>query len=199
MSLVLLCVVATLAAHDVKRVINGTIASLAQFPAAAALLRRNVTDASAAFICSGVVIDARWVLTAQHCCLGKTAASLDVLVGSAMLSRGGQRIAVDRVLTPGKFTYDIGVNDICLLNLGTPMVNAPIVQLGVAGRDGDALMMVGFGRSVQNVSTPSDSLKVTTAAVRDMTFCGGESLFNASLAVSNGSLVCVEVIRVLHT
>ncbi|WP_437276419.1 trypsin-like serine protease [Sorangium sp. So ce375] len=86
------------------------------------------------FQCTGTLVAARWVLTAQHCIAdeGETSA---VRVGSNTY-REGRRIAVDAVEVPS------AVADIALLHL-TEAADGPFVQLAQAtsvaiGRDATA-------------------------------------------------------------
>lgn len=111
-------------------VVNGTTASSTQVPWQVALFAQNGSG-QAAYICSGTLINAQWVVTAAHCFNPQTLEQQPitdhyVVAGTVDLdqinSPATQVIRVSRqIIHPG---YDAGVNldnDIALLKLSEPV------------------------------------------------------------------------------
>lgn len=104
------------------------------------------------FECSGTIIAANWVLTAQHCL---NAPGMHVKVGSVTLGQGTQS-AVDRqVASPN--------GDMALLHLSTAINTTYMKLASAAPATGDTNQIYGWGRT-QGQSPPSSTLK--TANVR---------------------------------
>jgi secreted trypsin-like serine protease len=104
------------------------------------------------FECSGTIIAAQWVLTAQHCL---NAPGLHVKVGSVSLQQG-KDADVDRQLASPN-------GDIALLHLSTP-VSTTYMQLADSDpATGSTNQIYGWGRT-QGTNPPSSTLR--TANVR---------------------------------
>jgi secreted trypsin-like serine protease len=130
-------------------IIGGGTASSA--PWSAQIYWNNVT-ANDGFECSGTIIAARWVLTAQHCL---NLAGMHVKVGRVTLGQG-TRAAVDQQNASPN-------GDIALLHLSTA-IKTTYMQLGSRNPAvGSTNRIYGWGRTV-NTSPPSPTLK--TANVR---------------------------------
>jgi secreted trypsin-like serine protease len=104
------------------------------------------------FECSGTIIAARWVLTAQHC---QNASGMYVLVGSLNLGQGTKATVDEQYTSPN--------GDIALLHLSTA-VSTTYMKLGSADpAKGSTNQIYGWGRT-QGANPPSPVLK--TANVR---------------------------------
>jgi secreted trypsin-like serine protease len=123
-----------------KSVIGGTVASLDQWPFAAAVLTPTT-------LCTGTVISPTRVLTAGHC-VGNPL-TMTVRTKSTSAFTGGEVTAVaGATFAPGfNRTFE---NDLAILTLRTPTTATPI-QLGTAAEDasytqpGAPLSEAGFG------------------------------------------------------
>jgi secreted trypsin-like serine protease len=131
------------------QIIGGTTVSSA--PWGAQIYWSNVTTYGG-FECSGTIIAAQWVLTAQHCL---NSAGIHVKVGNVNLGQGAD-VRVDRQLASPN-------GDIALLHL-VSAVSTTYMKLGSADPAvGTTNQIYGWGRTL-NSSPPSPVLK--TANVR---------------------------------
>ncbi|WP_236788799.1 trypsin-like serine protease [Amycolatopsis sp. GM8] len=105
------------------------------------------------FECSGTIIAAQWVLTAQHCL---NSPGMHVKVGSVTLQQGTDA-DVDRQLASPN-------GDIALLHLATP-VNTTYMQLATSDpATGSTNQIYGWGRT-QGTNPPSSTLKTANVQV----------------------------------
>ncbi len=93
-------------------IVNGTDAEIADFPFQVALR----TSATQFQFCGGTLVNSRYVLTAAHCVAGTPAVDIEVLIGSADLNSGGERVAVQAVRFHSGFGQTIDY-DVALLRL----------------------------------------------------------------------------------
>ncbi|XP_017066711.1 trypsin beta [Drosophila eugracilis] len=103
------------------RIVNGKKIKCSRAPYQCALHYNNN------FICGCVILSRRWILTAQHCKIGK-AGSYTVRAGSTQQRRGGQLRKVQKtVVHPGYSEYTMR-NDLCMMKLKTPLKLGRCVQ-----------------------------------------------------------------------
>jgi secreted trypsin-like serine protease len=127
---------------------GGTVSSA---PWGAQIYWNNVT-ANGGFECSGTIIAARWVLTAQHCL---NPPGMHVKVGNVTLGQGTQSAVDQQKASPN--------GDIALLHL-TTAINTTYMTLGSSSpAAGSTNQIYGWGRTL-NSNPPSPTLK--TANVR---------------------------------
>lgn len=109
------------------KILGGTQASPGAWPWIAALLYANVANMYQAQFCSGVLVDARWVLTAAHCVDGLTTSGIHVAVGVFDLNNfSGSRIAVKSIRAHPGYNNSTLQNDIALLELASPSSITPV-------------------------------------------------------------------------
>ena len=98
---------------DVAAIVNGEDADIEDFPFQVAL---RTSDTQFQF-CGGTLISSRYVLTAAHCVdEGRTANEIEVLLGSADLTSGGERVNVQAIRRHPEYGQTIDY-DLALLRL----------------------------------------------------------------------------------
>ncbi len=118
-------------------IVDGTVASIAEFPFQVALYNPRSRSPAKGFFCGGVIIDATHVATAAHCLFGERGqhtppAEIEVLAGSTFLEPTDPGSVRDPVVTatpdpaynPAASDYDVGV-----LQLARPLWSGPTPAL----------------------------------------------------------------------
>lgn len=118
-------------------IVNGTAASITEFPFQVALYNPRAGSPAKGFFCGGVILDATHVATAAHCLMGEhgqhsPATEIEVLAGSTYLEPtdpGSVRdpvaaATVDPAYDPATSDYDAGV-----LQLARPLWSGPTPAL----------------------------------------------------------------------
>lgn len=135
------------------KILGGTQASPGAWPWIAALLYANVPNMYQAQFCSGVLVDARWVLTAAHCVDGLTNSNIHVAVGVFDLaSFSGGRIALKSIRVHPGYNRTTLQNDIALLELASPSSITPVALYSGQSTEvvdpsllGRVLTVIGWG------------------------------------------------------
>jgi secreted trypsin-like serine protease len=96
------------------RIVGGSTAGVNQFPHKASL--RSTANAH---FCGGSIISNRWVLSAAHCTVGRSAASTIVVVGATSRTAGGIRHNVSRITNHGSYNANTIANDVCVIQTAT--------------------------------------------------------------------------------
>lgn len=98
-----------------ERIVGGEPADIEDYPFQVALMDGNFQ------FCGGTLVNSQWVLTAAHCVIGDIGGQFEILIGTADLTSGGERVGVTAVRThPG---YDFGFeDDVAVLRLERPLL-----------------------------------------------------------------------------
>jgi secreted trypsin-like serine protease len=127
------------------------------------LIYAKIPNTNMANQCGGSVLSKDWILTAQHCTVGKTADLFDVHAGTSTASNAGQaRKVAEIVNVPGYLNAQVG-KDVALLRLATPLTIDNITvrpiamlmpsQVGLAA-DGTAARVTGWGHLMSGGQSP---------------------------------------------
>ncbi len=170
-----LCVLLPLLALPVQALVNGRPVAeqrfVTEYPWAV-----TVVNALSGGICGGVLIEARWVLTAAHCAGGRRY----VLVGSVERS-AARRVEVERIHRHPDFSAASLQNDVALLFLAEP------VELRYAGlpssaqarlllRRGAPARIIGWGKTEYS-REPVDRLHEADVRLQNFSRAGSRYVY----------------------
>lgn len=175
-------------------VIGGTTTALGEFPMAVGLLNADESSNFYAQFCGGSLISSTRVLTAAHCVRGRSAGSIDVLVGTNHLGGSGTRIAASRIHVHPGWSTTTNDNDLAAIDLAEP-VSPPHVaavqpvrpaesSIWAAGR---SVTTVGWGLTGPGGAYPLGQRKVTVPVVSG-TFCGSNRSYGS--AFHSSTMLC---------
>jgi len=108
------------------------------------------------FFCTATLIQKDWVLTAAHCLKGKTASSLEIVIGDTNLKDSSDPTEVrsaDSLTLNSKWHGTADRNDVALMHLTAPATIAP-VRLGMT-----PALTAGMKRCVQLVNLSSANVR----------------------------------------
>lgn len=160
-------------AASADKIVGGVDSNIAAFPYQVALM-----DSSFFQFCGGTILNASWIVTAQHCVEGMTASRLRIGAGSSKLSTmrtTGQIRSVSQIIRFSGYTSPERGKDIALVKLATPLdlsgpnakaigiVTAADASAGATG-SGAAALVSGWGTLSAGGRSP-DMLQSTTVNV----------------------------------
>jgi len=158
--------------ESADKIVGGTDVTIAAFPYQVALM-----DSSFFQFCGGTIVNASWIVTANHCVEGMSASRLRVGAGSSRLSSmrtTGQIRSVSQIVRyPSYVTPERG-KDVALLKLSTPLdlsgPNAKAIGVVTAAEastwtaTGAAVVVSGWGTTSAGGGSP-DNLRAATVNV----------------------------------
>ncbi|XP_049768064.1 trypsin delta-like [Schistocerca cancellata] len=109
-------------ASDGGRIINGTDASIADFPWTVSLQLAGV------HWCGASVIGDSWALTAAHCVFRHEVAAMSVRAGTSTRGSGGVVLNVSQAIIHDEFSYITAEYDIAVVQVAEPFPLGPTVQ-----------------------------------------------------------------------
>jgi secreted trypsin-like serine protease len=152
-------------------IIDGTDASITEFPWIAAIIQKG-NFGSPALIGGGSLVGDQWILTAAHSVVSLSAGSIEVWLGSDNLEDPTNR-QVRNVLAIYRhpdFVTDTGTstNDLALLLLDRPVAGIPILPylsdpFGIA--EGDPVAVAGWGTSTVGLAEATNQLQKASAEI----------------------------------
>lgn len=117
-------------------------------------------------MCGGAIIGDRWVLTASHCVDGYNPSYLRVITGTNVYFEPGATYAVEEFWIHCNYDNPTYHNDIAILRTAEPIVFNELTQpvpLPVSPlRDGDEIILTGWGDNVLWGGTPDNLHKLHT-------------------------------------
>jgi secreted trypsin-like serine protease len=176
-------------------VVGGTTAEAGEYPWQVAVLKKQ--GQFLYFICGGTLISAQRVVTAAHCTSGG-ASSIKVLVGTQLLSSGGDVLGVSSYADHPSYSSSTDRFDAAVLELASSGIAAggePLQLIGVEGSGdnslwaaGDMLAISGWGAMAEGDNDLPDQLReARVPRVADST-CGQSDWYGS--AFDPATMVC---------
>ncbi|WP_018685119.1 S1 family peptidase [Actinokineospora enzanensis] len=134
----------------------------------------SLQSTSGGHFCGGSLIKANWIVTAAHCVQGRSAASIQVRVGTTNRTSGGTLARVSRVIVHPSYRTSY---DIALLQLSSSVTQAPVAIAASSGATGQASRIIGWGQTCPaagGCGAPVQLQQLDTSVVADSR-CGGIS------------------------
>lgn len=131
------------------RIVGGSAAGANAFPHQASLQ----SNANAHF-CGAFIINNRWVGSAAHCTIGRTAANTRVRVGSNNRTTGGQLFQASAVRNHASYNANTLANDISTVQTsGTITMNAAVraIPLASANHGAVSAQVSGWGQTAVSI------------------------------------------------
>ena len=132
------------------KIIGGQITPEGQYSFIAALT--SSFDQEIIPFCGGSYIGDRYVLTAAHCVVDSFASSIDVWIGGHDITRpsGGTRVSVQQIYVHEEYErtssdYDIAILELVNVPTGITPINLISEATQLAMREGDPLIIMGWG------------------------------------------------------
>lgn len=102
-----------------RRIIEGTDATIQEFPFIVALENKADENQIRTAFCAGSIYNSKYIITAAHCVHGKDKNSIEVRAGSALRLQGGDVYSVSEIIPHLGYNQTIEPypNDIALLRL----------------------------------------------------------------------------------
>ncbi|XP_045488719.1 chymotrypsin-2-like [Pieris rapae] len=154
------------------RVVGGSDAPDGALPYQISL---QLTKRDFAHNCGGAIIADRWVLIAAHCVTDKSPSDMVIMAGSNLLSEGGTRYKIDKILVHPKYTSKPNKNDIALLKTAEKIKFTDKVKpIEIATEDpepGEKCKLAGWGYTTQNRKNLPDKLQMLDVKIISENAC----------------------------
>ena len=156
------------------KILNGAETNISKWPWMVGLIRPGFSVFDGQF-CGGTLISDRWVLTAAHCVIDETTATVKVLVGHTRLSDATESdlFSISQIVIHPVFNQFTLDSDIALLELSELTTSAPIQTLGhysLSDSPGIVATALGWGDTSSVIFSFPDALHEV-----DLLLVGNES------------------------
>ncbi|MFF0189696.1 S1 family peptidase [Streptomyces sp. NPDC005244] len=160
------------AVAEPQPIVGGTTTTTTAYP-----FMMQITDASQNQFCGGTLVAADKVVTAAHCMVGESTASVRVVGGRTYLNgTNGTVSKVSKIWINPDYTDATNGDDVAVLTLSTSMsyATAPYVSSSDTGvyATGTSARIVGWGTTSENGGS-SNQLRTATVPIVSSSSCAG--------------------------
>jgi trypsin len=145
------------------KIVGGIDSTADSHPFQAGLLHKRLSSNAAAWYCGGTLVSPYHVVTAAHCSDFVDSRSVQVLVGTKSLARGGggTRINVSRILVNEGWDPATNNNDVAVWELAKPVMGIPFATIASIEptTPGVPLRSTGWGVLQEGSSSAPTTLK----------------------------------------
>jgi trypsin len=166
------------------RIVGGSTASSGQFRYQASL--RSTGNAH---FCGGSLFSPRWVVSAAHCTIGRSAGNTIIVMGAISRTTGGTTFAVTRLVNHPSYNSNTLANDISLLQttatVGTTATIAPAALGSAFTGGGVSAIASGWGQTSNPGSAAANLQWVTLTTLTNADCRNRHSAGNAARVFDN--------------
>jgi len=168
-------------------IVGGDPVDAGEFPWQVSLFVSAYTPRNGHF-CGGSVIAPSWIVTAAHCVENRTDPSLiSALLGTQVLSAGGERHAIDRIIIHAGWNPRTRDNDVALLRMTTPTAITPVALIAADPTDVAVVSGCGVTREGGEVS---DQLRKVRVPIVTRADCNRPQSYGGSITEN---MICAGV------
>lgn len=165
----------------IPKILNGTETDISKWPWMVALVRSGFSVIDGQF-CGGTLISDRWILTAAHCVIDETTATVKVFVGHTRLSEATQSDlhSISQIVIHPAYNQLTLDSDIALLELSEVTILTPIQTLGhysLNDRPGINATALGWGDTSSVVFDFPDTLNAVDLPLVGNELCAQRTSF----------------------
>lgn len=150
--------------------------------AAAYTFSASLQNLGGGHFCGASIVHANWAVTARHCVLGSSPASMQLRVGSANRTAGGVVVSVSAIFTHA-------TADLALLQISAvPSGYTPIPIASSSGAVGTLSRIMGWGQTCPapgGCGAPIPLQQLNTSIVADSLCSGGSIVAATEICTSN--------------
>ncbi|XP_034482687.1 seminase [Drosophila innubila] len=173
-----------------SRVIGGEVTTIEKLGGYLVALRYKQD-----FICGGTLIEARFVVSAAHCFLGRPNKSAWTVEGGiSRLTDSGVLVKLKDYMVPAVFSDSDMHMDVAVILLETPLMGRNIDTVSLCSRsltEGLHLTVSGWGLIDPKSTGPTQSIRTVTVPVVNMSQC--RQTYKKAMTLSN-SMFCAGVL-----
>ncbi|XP_012272591.1 chymotrypsin-2-like [Orussus abietinus] len=153
-SFVLLGLVLVIEGREIPRIVGGSDAPDGKYPHQVSLKRNG------RHLCGGSILNNRWILTAAHCLVAASGRTLNVVVGTNLLSEDGEVYQSDYIVRHEKYDPSLIRNDIGLIHVNKDIVyNEKVQPIALPSSNFEdpehPVLLSGWGTTILNGQVPN--------------------------------------------
>ncbi|GAB0090074.1 hypothetical protein DMENIID0001_047400 [Sergentomyia squamirostris] len=105
------------------RIVGGQSAASGQFP-----YQVSVQETERSHSCGGSIVSSTWILTSAYCTLDKEPGKTTILAGSHLITLGGTRYGIDKIVSHPDYNSKTFQNDIGMMRTDSLIIFTELIQ-----------------------------------------------------------------------